>query len=715
MLDITFGLTDKQPYAREVARALQRLDIVGSLYIGYPIFATADDQITADALLVTRQHGLVVFQLYSIAPQSPDDSEWGPIRNDLDRLFVAVESSLQRHEELRRGRGLVVEPRTVGIFPTLPVRPEADDNIFVDIAHLGDAVAGLSAIDEESYRRLEAALQRVTTIKPRKRRQKAVTPRSRGSVLKEIEREIANLDQLQKQAAIQTPDGPQRIRGLAGSGKTIVLALKAAYLHAQHPEWNIAVTFQTRSLYQQFQDLIRRFSFEQINDEPDWQKLQVLHAWGAGGREGVYSQIAHHVGADAKDFLYGRARFGRENAFEGVCAELLALLPADLTTPIYDAVLIDEAQDLPPAFFQLVYRFTKDPKRIAWAYDDLQRLSEVSMPTLGELFGTDDDGEPLVSLTNSEITQQDVVLRMCYRNPPWMIVAAHALGLGVYRPQGLVQHFDDAGLWTDVGYSVKQGALEPGQRVTLVRGPDSFPQYFPRLLDPDDVVSHHRFASESEQADWIAAEVEANLLGDELEPDDILIVLPESRTARADARPISAALARLRITSHLAGVTSSVDELFSPESVAIAHIHRSKGNEAAMVYVANANRCVSSYSQVTLRNTLFTAITRSRAWVRVCGVGDQMKALEDEIGKVKENYELRFKIPTRDELAKMRQIHRELSASERQRLESMTKSLRGLIESIARGEIDLEQLPLDVRAGLTRLIRDTESDGELGK
>ena len=58
---------------------------------------------------------------------------------------------------------------------------------------------------------------------------------------------------------IETVEGVQRIRGLAGSGKTVVLALKAAYLHAQHPEWKIAVTFNTRSLKGQLRQLINTF------------------------------------------------------------------------------------------------------------------------------------------------------------------------------------------------------------------------------------------------------------------------------------------------------------------------------------------------------------------------------------------------------------------------------------------------------------------------
>src|SRR5262245_26117424 len=99
-----------------------------------------------------------------------------------------------------------------------------------------------------------------------------------------------------EKAAIESPEGPQRIRGLAGSGKTIVLALKAAYLHAQNPDWQIALTFYTRSLYQQFMDLVRRFSFEHMNDAPDFEKLQVIHSWGGASRAGLYAQMAAHAG-----------------------------------------------------------------------------------------------------------------------------------------------------------------------------------------------------------------------------------------------------------------------------------------------------------------------------------------------------------------------------------------------------------------------------------
>jgi len=117
------------------------------------------------------------------------------------------------------------------------------------------------------YEATLSAIQSISTI--RKSRTKRIVERidSRGGKLKKLEDSIATLDNIQGKAVIETVVGVQRIRGLAGSGKTIVLALKAAYLHAQHPEWRIAVTFNTRSLKGQFHRLINTFSIEQTGLE----------------------------------------------------------------------------------------------------------------------------------------------------------------------------------------------------------------------------------------------------------------------------------------------------------------------------------------------------------------------------------------------------------------------------------------------------------------
>ncbi len=296
--------------------------------------------------------------------------------------------------------------------------------------------------------------------------------------MKRLEESIANLDALQSRAVIETVQGVQRIRGLAGSGKTIILALKAAYLHIQHPEWKIAVTFNTRSLKAQFKRLIETFVFEQTGDAPDWEKLQVINAWGGPGnidRTGIYYQFSQANGVEFWDFRLARERFSTQNAFQGVVERALA--EAKEFPPIFEALLIDEAQDFHPNFLRLCYNSLGSEKRLVYAYDELQSLTDSSLPPPQELFGVNAAGQPNVIFEEPAPGKpsQDIILEKCYRNSGPVLATAHALGFGIYRDAdpktgtGLIQMFDRAELWQDVGYVVRNGTLEDNRNVTLAR------------------------------------------------------------------------------------------------------------------------------------------------------------------------------------------------------------------------------------------------------
>lgn len=706
MLEVVYGQTDKHLVADQLRDVLLEMSLNGTLYIGYPVLASAEDTVTIDALLVCVEHGLIVFSFEDDPPCLEESEAWQLLQEKQDEIYFVVETYLSRHQGLRAGRSLGVEVQTVTVFPGEPKAPESLQHTYSGIGDLPSTLTAFPEMTNGYLKPLQAALQRVTTIKPAKKRATVVKAESRGAVLKKIEREIANLDRWQKRAAIESPEGPQRIRGLAGSGKTVVLALKAAYLHAQHPDWTIAVVFYTRSLYQQFRDLIRRFSFEHINDEPNWENLRVIHAWGGSDRDGLYTQIAQYCGVTPRDFLYGRTRYGMENAFRGVCTELLSATSSAAPDPMYDAVLVDEAQDMPSQFFQLVYRFTRPPKRITWAYDELQQLSEAGMPSVDGLFGKDRDGHSRVTLTNtSGQPRQDIILPVCYRNTPWALTLAHALGFGIYRQEGPVQHFDDPSLWTEIGYEVLSGHLDTGAHVRLHRNPSSYPKYFEDLLTPDDAIISKAFDDEIEQADWVALSIRRNLEEDELEHDDILIVLPEAYSAKRQSAVIVEALNRQGISAHLAGVTTSRDEIFSRDSIAVANIYRSKGNEASMVYVLNCQHCVAGHELITLRNILFTAITRSKAWIRLCGQGSRMSKLEAEIQAVREHhFRLEFTIPTVEELVDIRKIHRERTPDERNTIRNAEKGLKSALKALERGDLVAENLSPELRVALSKYL-----------
>jgi superfamily I DNA and RNA helicase len=712
-LDVVYGESRNRAIAQALVEQLRPVVADGTVYLGYPVLATADDRVEVDALLVSRSHGLVAFLLAESLPAS--ESDWLAVTAEQDRLFAVLESHLSRHEGLRSGRRVAISPATATIFASSPgTKPPGEpEGFYGPMESVRAWVPTLAPISKELERNLQAALQRVTTIKPAKKRSSVVDASSRGAILKTIESGIANLDRWQKTAAIESPEGPQRIRGLAGSGKTVVLALKAAYWHSQHPEWKIALTFHSRSLYQQIDDLVTRFTFEHTNDKPDRDRLRIVHSWGSRGRPGVYSMIADALGEPPRDWSYARGKYGMDAAFDGVCRELLATAEQQEVKPIFDAVLIDEAQDLPPEFFQLVYLFTKHPKRIVWGYDELQKLSESAMPSTDELFGTGPDGEGLISLMSPpDGPRRDVVLPICYRNTPWALATAHALGIGVYRDGGLLQHPDQPTLWSDVGYNVVHGQLEPGSPVTLERSVDSYPSYFPELLSIDDAVVVRSFKDREEQDIWVASEIAKNLGQDELEHDDILIVLPDSYRAKSRAPMLMRELQRKGIQSHLVGVNTSVDEVFQPDSVAIAHIFRAKGNEAPMVYAIDSQLAAGDFNAVTRRNTLFTAITRSRAWVRVTGWGNQMAPIQAEAKKVAaEQFQLKFKIPTPDELAELRHLHRDRPAEVEESLRKATEGLTAFVEAYERGDLDLLDLPPSLR---TKLILSLQAETQNG-
>jgi superfamily I DNA and RNA helicase len=719
VLEIIRGESKNRHLAETLGAHLLAGGITGDLYLGYPVLSTPTGRVQVDALLVSKSSGVVAFQVVAGAPAT--DESWKETVESQNRLFAVLESQLRRYDLLRNGRQLRFQLNTVTVFGITPheLPPVArdDEGSYCGLDSVAETVGGFEGIDDALFGAVQSALQRVSTIQPSNRRAGVTRHDSRGAKVKEIEQAIANLDHWQNRAAIEMPEGPQRIRGLAGSGKTIVLALKAAYLHAQHPDWQIAVTFESRALYQQFEALTLRFSLDQLSESPDYSRLKIMHSWGASNRDGVYKTIAANMGVAPKDFGYASSKYGRDDAFAGVCRELLDLVEAgNYDTPIFDVVLIDEAQDLPPEFFRLVYHFTKDPKRIVWGYDELQKLSESSMPSMEEMFGLNADGDLRVSLEHGpDEAQRDIVLPTCYRNTHWSLATAHALGYGIYREDGLVQHFDDPKLWAEVGYRRVSGELRLGRAVVLERSIDSTPEFFPRLLEDTDAVMLQKFDSEVAQDEWVADQIQRNLGEDELEPTDILIVFPVPYRAKSRALSLRTSLTRRGIDSHLVGVNSSVDQLRVVGSVAMAHIFRAKGNEAPMVYVMDAHSAGFDVDRVTRRNTIFTAITRNKAWVRIVGHGSGMDVIEREVNAIRDHgYQLDFKIPSRARLDALRRNLRGRTKEELAKLQATEENLRAFVEALDAGVFDLEDVPAALRTQVATRLQPRLDLGSIG-
>ena len=715
-VSIIRGTNDKPAASSELASAMADCpDFSGHLFIGYPIVSTPDGPHRIDALLVSPDRGLVVFDL--VEGTALDD-----YRARQDDSANRIEARLRTHRELTRGRKLAIPIHALSFAPRVPV-PETE----TDSDHPVAARATLPHVlrsfawkvpDQRAYKAALSAVENISSIRRSRRQRSANRPDSRGAKLKKLEDSIATLDATQRKAFIETVDGVQRIRGLAGSGKTIVLARKAAYLHAEHPAWRIAVTFNTRSLKGHFRRLINNFSIEEAGEEPNWRNLRVVNAWGAPGtddRDGLYYEFCRTHDIEYFDFGSANQRF-RGQEFPAVCDRALEQLQqAEAPRPLYDAILVDEAQDLPDSFLRICYELLRDPRRLVYAYDELQNLGGEPVSSPKTMFGARADGAPRVRFDGSDGNDaRDLILEKCYRNSRPVLVTAHALGFGIYRKAeiqdgtGLVQMFDSSHLWREIGYRVREGALQDGSPVVLRRTSDTSPAFLEDHSSLADLVQFIRFQDRNEQIEWVANAIKENLTQDELHHDDVVVINPNPLTTRREAGPIRRRLLDLGIDSHVAGVDTNADTFFQEhgDSVTFTGIHRAKGNEAGMVYVINAQDCHGQGRNLArIRNRLFVAITRSKAWVRVLGVGAGMRAFKAEYDRLVENdFELRFTYPSQEQREHLRIVHRDMTESERERVRKSKKELGSLIDDLESGNLHVEDLDDELLGKLQKLL-----------
>jgi superfamily I DNA and RNA helicase len=696
MVNVIRGDINNKPVSsRRLADYFEnRPDIDGNLYLGYPIIGTSQGGYQIDALLVSRQHGVVIFNIIEGTQLSIEIDEAAQ-----DESFTKVQAKLLNNPNLLKKRTLMVDIGVLTFAPALTNKPKniaEDYDLIINEFELEKYLNSQHWENSKYFEYLNSVIQAITSIRKRKQHSYVQREDSRGAKLQKLEDSIANLDHHQSAAVLETVEGVQRIRGLAGSGKTIVLALKVAYLHAKHPDWNIAVTFNTRSLKNQFKQFITTFSIENTSEEPDWEKVKIIHAWGNPSTltEGIYYEICKRHNIEFRDFNTAKRMasvYGQE--FDAVCEE--ALDKINRFDQYYDAILIDEAQNFSQHFLQLCYKILKQPKRLVYAYDELQSLNNKKMESPEVIFGKDNYGNPNVQLQNKlGKPKQDIILETCYRNSGLILTSAHALGFGIYRNQGLVQMFDDAGLWGDIGYEVEEGQLKDGQNVKLSRNNNTSPLFLENHSDIEDLVIFKLFNNNREQTEWLVNEIEKNLKEDELKYDDIMIVHSNPLTTReavADARTL---LFQRKINSDIAGITNSRDDFFSEESIIFTGIYRAKGNEAAMIYVINAHECFSGAELARKRNILFTAMTRSKAWLRVLGYGEDMRNLVEEFEEVKRrNFVLEFTYPTEEERRQMKVINRDKSPQERKLRNQRQRSFKELVTSLEKGEISTDDLP----------------------
>jgi superfamily I DNA and RNA helicase len=602
------------------------------LHYEFPIYRGLEGEtVTVKALLMSPRHGVVVIGTTDTTPKTVS-GDLEKVNKQVEDAFSAIFARAIRNKALRKNIRELLFPLEAVIYAPFLEGAQVPDGLASRVLQaerdVREFLHGLdgAGLTPEIFDEVVASIEGSKgLVRPKKRDLADQPPDSKGRQAEKAELEICRFDRRQKAGYVPILDGPQRVRGLAGSGKTVVLAMKAALTHLRDPEASIVYTFYTKSLYQHIRRLITRF-YRQFDDrDPDWSRLRIMHGWGGESTPGVYYEATKAF--DRPFMSYSDAvMMERKNPFDYACGEFLKAAPGK---PLWDYVFVDEGQDFPASFIRLCHSMAKNG-RVMFAYDDLQTIFQSQAPTPGEIFGTDADGKPKVDLTSDE------VLYKCYRNPREVLVCAHALGFGLYSDH-IVQMLENKEHWEDIGYRVKEGVFRNGEKVVIERPVENSLKAISDESGINEIVQATFFGSQAEEVTTVAASIQKDLATG-LRPDDVLVVTVDDRYAKSYLQLIALELTRLGIASH--NIHSDVFGLtdFQQDAhVTLSTVHKAKGNEAFMVYIVGVDATFRP-AEVRSRNIIFTAMTRAKGWVRLSGIGVSAKRCADEIDEAKKHF-----------------------------------------------------------------------------
>ena len=166
------------------------------------------------------------------------------------------------------------------------------------------------------------------------------------------------LDLQQESVAKNIGEGHRILKGVAGSGKSLVLASRARYLRQIYPDWKILVVCFNNTLCNHIKNMLGNI-----------QDIEVSHFHGVV-KAITQANIGFKIGEKAADY---------DQRITSLFQHYLAEHP---NTQPYDAILIDEGQDFSQDWIQLLTQLVKPSSNsILFCYDPAQNIFNRSKPS----------------------------------------------------------------------------------------------------------------------------------------------------------------------------------------------------------------------------------------------------------------------------------------------------------------------------------------------
>ncbi|MEZ6096066.1 MAG: AAA family ATPase [Pirellulaceae bacterium] len=442
---------------------------------------------------------------------------------------------------------------------------------------------------------------------------------SMGKQIADRKKMLPIMSQQQQQLVGLTLDGkPRLVRGVAGSGKSVVLCnwlAKTVHRLKSNTHAEIWVVFANRSLNNLLRESIESAWQELHNgnlfDVPEfpWSKVQLLHV------RDVLSGVLPAGTFSENDFDY-----------EKLVDDFLAHHSIDSLLPRCTALFIDEAQDLGHSTLKLLLSLVKqaDPRdtnsRPAHIfYDNAQNVYGRKTPKWSE-FGLDMRGRSRVLRESYRSSRQIVELaanvlhRLTDREQNedhQELIKLKLISTGtVEMPDGLEEE------WLTVNFNQVEGICPSIQLV------DS------RTNEMELIARHIRYLIEVEQ----------------VSPGDICILYVGKAVEKAMEEQLKPALFQF-------GIELSIQKSRTFERRANTLLattpHSFKGYESEVVLIPGIDQFVTGQGAI-LAHPLYVAMTRARSVLSMYGIRSAYSASKNVVGTVEKCVDIQARIQTHE-------------------------------------------------------------------
>lgn len=526
-------------------------------------------------------------------------------------LFHALVAlpNISRHEWHQLGYHRVMDSRFVLFqeqFQQLDMLYQRIENL---VQQTKEKVGGAAPIPADAMAILRRVFGDSAVINHARLDLQALKPEGLGAEIIAIEKQHKQLSPQQEQLSRMNVWGhPFLVRGVAGSGKSIVLANQVArvlyhierqrlqptlFAELESPIPRVGVVCFNRALVPLLRNRIA-VAYENLTghrDLPDHLVVTDLN------------RLLYSIAQQTDHFRYitgGRAGRTAQRAQRHYAQleTMRSAYPKHFDPFCFDALFVDEGQDANPDEYNILRLLTRahpdtNERSVGIFYDDAQNLYGNPAPTWREL-GLNVSGGRAFFMTEA------------YRNSREILEVGVNVLLGTHARQGVrvaTRRFMDV-------YTLQEkGLLEESEAGWKVN--------FAQEAGVTPIIKG--FPSRYEQLDWVA-EAAATLLDEEgVLPEHILILAPRATTFRHLSQRI-VQLASRAPKIHMVGgnFQQGLDDLLiQAEHLTLSTIHAAKGYDAPIVFLTDVDMIPNT---VIGRAQFYVGVTRAKRYLLLTGL-----------------------------------------------------------------------------------------------